>query len=261
MTLLGLPTEVDLSSSRSICPSRKKSPGGLRLCLRGEKKRYFPPTSQAARCEHDSWVRGQQQQYLLRSRVRPTRRAKGASREREKVFPPLLVQHEPLARRLQFRTQSEKLLHRSDGPLAAALEAVEVIPQAEAHRVVADELPGGKAAARVVIELPGPDHQFGGDFLGIGPSASPLVLWPCTCQSRTSAQGQRAQDRRGGTCPVPCTCPVQDRCGQVQGRLLAWSGQCRFVMHPSQGYSSKLWETRCGKDLGGPGGVSLDQLR
>ena len=92
------------------------------------------------------------------------------------MFPSCKPGSEALARWAWFGSQSEKLLHRSDGPLAAALEAVEVITQAEAHQVVADELPGGKAAAQVVIKLPGPEHQFGGDFLGIGPSASPLVL-------------------------------------------------------------------------------------
>jgi len=54
---------------------------------------------------------------------------------------------EALARRPQFRTQSEKILHRSDDAFAATLEGVEVVTQAETHQVGADELGSGQATA------------------------------------------------------------------------------------------------------------------
>ena len=68
----------------------------------------------------------------------------------------------------QFRSEGQDLLGRRDDAFAAVLETVEVVTEAEAHQVVADELGGGEASAQVVIELPGPGHELGGDFARVG---------------------------------------------------------------------------------------------
>jgi len=69
---------------------------------------------------------------------------------------------------IQFRSEGEELLGRGDDALAAVVERVKVVTDAEAHQVIADELGGGEAAAEVVIEQPGPGHELGGDFARVG---------------------------------------------------------------------------------------------